>query len=109
RKGLEAVRASTHLRPEARHLLLATTGELDEQEGETAPVERPGEFFLHYTPREVERSCREGDFRGLPPPEGSLDEKQWLEATDPAWMLEFLGDRASDRKRRLFACACARR
>jgi hypothetical protein len=31
---------------------------------------------------------------------------RWRKATDPQAMLEFLGKRASDRKLRLFACAC---
>jgi hypothetical protein len=109
RQGREVIRASTMLRPEARRALLAP--EWDEPEpGEVTPsTDNPNQFFLHYTPREVERGRREADFRDLPPPELSMDERQWLEATDPAWMLEFLGERAGERKRRLFACACARR
>jgi hypothetical protein len=38
-----------------------------------------------------------------------VTEAQWLRARDPLPMLEFLGARASDRKLRLFACACLRR
>jgi hypothetical protein len=38
-----------------------------------------------------------------------MTEKRWLKATDPAEMLEFLGQRAGDRKLRLFGCACCRR
>lgn len=38
-----------------------------------------------------------------------MTEAEWLAAADPKPMLAFLGDRASARKRRLFACACCRR
>jgi hypothetical protein len=34
---------------------------------------------------------------------------EWAACTDPMRMLEFLRERASDRKLRLFACACLRR
>jgi hypothetical protein len=37
-----------------------------------------------------------------------VDEQEWLTGDDPARMLEFLRGKASDRKLRLFACACCR-
>ena len=38
-----------------------------------------------------------------------MDEKAWLDCTDPRPMIGFLIRAASDRKLRLFACACCRR
>jgi hypothetical protein len=38
-----------------------------------------------------------------------VKEEEWLVCADPWKMLEFLWDRSSPRKQRLFACACVRR
>ena len=37
-----------------------------------------------------------------------MTEQKWLACTDPGPMLKFLGRKASERKLRLFACACCR-
>src|SRR5258708_15072627 len=39
----------------------------------------------------------------------AMTQQEWLAATDPGPMLEFMRGKASDRKLRLFACACASR
>ncbi len=38
-----------------------------------------------------------------------MTEQEWLDCTDPKRMLEFLGEKVSDRKLRLFGCECVRR
>jgi hypothetical protein len=38
-----------------------------------------------------------------------MTESEWRECIDPGQMLAYLGDQASARKKRLFACACIRR
>ena len=38
-----------------------------------------------------------------------MTEADWLTCTSPASLLDFLGEKTSDRKRRLFGCACCRR
>ncbi len=37
-----------------------------------------------------------------------MNEQEWLDSTDPMAMLEFLRHKASERKLRLFGCACCR-
>jgi hypothetical protein len=38
-----------------------------------------------------------------------MDEEEWRSCADPCKMLAYLEDRASERKLRLFSCACCRR
>src|SRR5262249_26028282 len=42
-------------------------------------------------------------------PGDAMTEAEWLAGDDAKWMLKFLGDQATDRKLRLYACACCRR
>ena len=37
-----------------------------------------------------------------------MTEAEWLVCTDPTLMLDVLGGKASERKLRLFVCACCR-
>jgi hypothetical protein len=46
---------------------------------------------------------------GRPTEGGDMTEKEWLACTDPKKILKFLRRKASERKLRLFAVACARR
>src|SRR5262249_6775812 len=39
----------------------------------------------------------------------NVTEQEWIECTDPLRLLLFLRGKASDRKLRLFGCACCRR
>lgn len=45
----------------------------------------------------------------MPAPKTIMTEQEWLSATEPDDLLEFLRDRASDRQFRLFMAACCRR
>ena len=38
-----------------------------------------------------------------------MTEAEWLASSSPTWLLSFLRERISNRKGRLFACACCRR
>jgi hypothetical protein len=59
---------------------------------------RVGGRYNRCAPEEMVRE------RGRP-----MTEAEWLKAVDPTPMLEFLRNRASQRKLRLFGCACCRR
>src|SRR5262245_49466155 len=38
----------------------------------------------------------------------AMTEEEWVACEDPEQLLDLLGDRLTERKRRLFACACCR-
>jgi hypothetical protein len=58
---------------------------------------------------ENEADERQGDDQRGGRRERPMTETDWLAATDPGPLLEFLGSAATARKLRLFACACCRR
>lgn len=86
---------------------LAARKESEEQEDDLSEGERPPGASCH-GPLPSDPSGR------LEPPlagsgeRNPMTESEWLACTDPGPMVEFLRDKASDRRLRLFACACCR-
>jgi hypothetical protein len=70
-------------------------------------ADRQGSCGTWYAPADqpkvrISLSCQTRDTSG----EKTVTESEWLACTDPTPMLEFLRGKASERKLRLFACAC---
>jgi anti-anti-sigma regulatory factor len=74
---------------------------LSQELTEILDVLQVGQFF---TLHDSEKAAIDS-FREMPP----MNETTWLECDDVRLAFSFLRGRASDRKHRLFACACARR
>src|SRR5687767_14917444 len=61
-----------------------------------------------FRPLRLNRVVRRHPPRSGGPRESAMTRQEWLTCTNPEPMLEYLRGRASDRKLRLFACACCR-